>query len=88
MFVEHQSTSGTKIHNPDACARAVLLNYTCTEITGGVVIIRFIFIENIAYPIYFRKRSVGCYLSFGQRSDKEARSRYLPMVVSKLCTIL
>ena len=40
MFVEHQSTSGTKIHNPDARARAVLLDYICTEITGKVVRIR------------------------------------------------
>jgi hypothetical protein len=27
MFVEHQSTSGTKIYNPDARTRAVLLDF-------------------------------------------------------------
>jgi hypothetical protein len=40
MFVEHQSTSGTKIHNPGACTRAVLLSYLDTEITVAIVIIR------------------------------------------------
>ena len=40
MFVEHQSTSGTKIRNPDACARAVLLNYSDSESTVRIVIIR------------------------------------------------
>jgi len=40
MFVEHQSTSGTKIYNMDACARALPLNYAGTEITVVMVIIR------------------------------------------------
>ncbi len=44
MFVEHQSTSGTKIHPMDSSTRAVLLNYAYTEITVGVVIIRDSFI--------------------------------------------
>ena len=40
MFVEHQSTSGTKIYNPGACARGLPLNYSGTENTVAIVIIR------------------------------------------------
>jgi hypothetical protein len=40
MFVEHHSTSGTKIYNRDACGRAVLRNYGDTGITVAMVIIR------------------------------------------------
>jgi len=40
MFVEHQSTSETKIHNLAAHTRALLLNYAITEITVVIVIIR------------------------------------------------
>ena len=40
MFVEHQSTSGTKIHNTNAPTRALLLNYGDTEITAVIVTIR------------------------------------------------
>jgi hypothetical protein len=39
--IEHQSTSGTKVHKPDACARAVLLNFTRTVFTGSIVYKRF-----------------------------------------------
>jgi len=40
MFVEHQSTSGTKIYHLMPCTRAVLLNYTSSEITVQVVKLR------------------------------------------------
>lgn len=40
MFVDHQSTSGTKIHNLNACTRAVVPNYVSTEITELIVIVR------------------------------------------------
>ena len=37
MFVEHQSTSGTKIHSPDARARAVPLDFSAIVFTGFIV---------------------------------------------------
>ncbi|MEP6951702.1 MAG: hypothetical protein ABI863_20590 [Ginsengibacter sp.] len=39
--VEHQSTSGTKIHNPSACARAILPDFTLTVFTALMVCKRF-----------------------------------------------
>jgi len=37
MFSEHQSTSDTKIGNPQACTRAVLLNLSSAVFTGRMV---------------------------------------------------
>jgi len=37
MFVEHQSTSDTKIHSPNACARGVLLDFPSAVFTGWIV---------------------------------------------------
>ncbi len=54
MYLEHQSTSGTKISAHVTCTSEVLLNYYYTEITVAIVSIRLgIIILSSHAIIYF-----------------------------------